>query len=243
MNRQAADGRPAGRPPAGKRRRPPAGKRHKPPAGKRVRPPAAEPQSDRPPDEAQNRPRRPIKKHLAGAAILTALGFALLAVLLWQQGALLAPWRDKTELCDLNSDGSTEQFVLEQRRMTVFADGEEIWTSDKDWNTADFLLTDINNDGMTELLLLVWKRGSYGSSRPFWETEDETGYSQHIFIYRWKEGGLRPLWMSSRLRPEIRKWSLDASGRLQIFTPGGEQTLWGWRSWGLERLDDARTKI
>lgn len=151
--------------------------------------------------------------------------------------AISARWQSRTALYDLNGDGCMEKFVLEQRRMTVFKEDKEIWASDSQWEVEDFLLGDLGKDSAEELLLFVWKRGSYGSVRPFWVDADETSYSQHIFLYRLESGQIDPLWMSSRLVPEVQEWELLSDGRLRLLTQSGEDTLWGWRTWGLERLD------
>jgi len=131
------------------------------------------------------------------------------------------------------------RFVLKNRSLTVQRGGAVLWVTEPGIFAEDFLLGDIDCDGETELLLLLWKRGSFGPSRPFW-VERDCGYSQHIFLYRLKEGELRPFWMSSALRPECREWRMEAPGVLYIRTRQGEDTLWGCRRWGLERLDRER---
>lgn len=174
--------------------------------------------------------------------VLAALCGALAVGLLWQDGAFLARWQQKTEPWDLDGDGRTETLFLERRSFSVLSGGQTLWKTDKDWKVEDYLCGDIDGDGAEELLLLVWKRGSYGPLRPFWVDDDENGYSQHIFIYRWVDEGPQAVWMSSSLRPQVRRWSLG-EGKLSILTRQGEETLWAWRTWGLERIDSARTAI
>ena len=57
------------------------------------------------------------------------------------------------------------------------------WSSPSEYKIQDGFLTDIDRDGVAEMILLVWKRGRFGKHRPFWITSDERSYSQHIFIY------------------------------------------------------------
>ena len=161
----------------------------------------------------------------------------VLSALLWE-GAFLARWHSRSEVWDLDGDGSGETLCLERRTFLLSRGDRELFCTPRSWKVEDYLHGDINGDGEEELLLLVWKRGSYGASKPFWARE-ENGYSQHIFIYRWARGALRPVWMSSALRPRVKSWSLDDQGRLAILTRGGENTLWAWHTFGLERVDSA----
>ncbi|MBC5579996.1 hypothetical protein H8S23_00575 [Anaerofilum sp. BX8] len=167
---------------------------------------------------------------------------ALILGLLWLDGAFLARWQQRTEVFDPDGDGRQETFLLERRSFAVLRDGETLWGTDGDWKVEDYLHGDLDGDGAEELLLLVWKRGSYGPVRPFWVESDGGGYSQHIFIYRWADGLPQPVWMSSALQPQVRQWSLEA-GRLNILTREGETTSWAWRTWGLERVDGGRTEL
>ncbi len=113
---------------------------------------------------------------------------------------------------------------------------------DPSWLIQDVLCFDINGDGNADEILLVWKRGSYGSHRPTWVKRNDSGFSQHIFIYtrdgkRWK-----PIWMSSALHFKAASTEegdeIPGTGRksLIITEPSGETTKWGYLTWGLMRL-------
>ena len=67
---------------------------------------------------------------------------------------------------------------------------------------------DIDRDQQEELVLLIWKHGSYGRHLPVWEKKNDIRLEQHIFIYRLQERNIstdvmRPVWMSSSLGKEI----------------------------------------
>ena len=64
--------------------------------------------------------------------------------------------------------------TLDRGRVTVTAAGET-WQPDPDTRVQDALTADMDRDGEAELLLLTWRQGRYGESRPFWVTEAEDG--------------------------------------------------------------------
>lgn len=173
------------------------------------------------------------KRALLVAALLA--GAALLGWL-WWDGAFLPGhmgWPDAAGAADLDGDGTQETWRVENRRFTV----EGQWQSPRGWKVESALTGDIDRDGRPELLLLVWKRGSYGPLRPFWERGADWRFCQHIFIFRWQDGAPQPLWMSSRLAPEAAAWSLEEPGILHVTTPAGTPTRWAWLTWGLTRID------
>lgn len=175
------------------------------------------------------------------AALLLALA-VLLAVGTCAAGARLGVlWQEKAVPVDLSGDGAAEMLTLARRALTVSdAAGETVWQSEPGWRVQDFFTGDIDGDGAPELLVLLEKRGSYGSVRPFWVERDETGYSQHIFIYRWdrRAEALRSVWMASALPVRVRLFSLEADGvTIRLVTTAGEESLWRWQSFGLARVD------
>ena len=95
-------------------------------------------------------------------------------------GKALLGFESGDQISDLESfdgddvPGSTEQITV---AAGVF------WTSPSEIKVQDGFLTDLDRDGNTEMILLVWKRGRFGKHRPFWITSDERCYSQHVFIY------------------------------------------------------------
>lgn len=139
--------------------------------------------------------------------------------------------------------------ILKKRRFSLYQGaGEEvdagksaarvcIFESRAEWKVSDMLSGDIDGDGRQELLLLVWKRGSYGNHLPFWVERNDEDYSQHIFIYCCEQGELRARWMSSALGIPIRDWSLDERGRLHAVQPDGRESSFQWRGFGLERME------
>lgn len=186
---------------------------------------------------AQNSAKR--RRAFLGAAALLLCAWSLFCGYL-HDGAFLAPWHDAAFSADVDGDGAPERVVVEGRAARVERGNDVLWESDPAWLVESLLCGDIDGDGANDLALLVWKRGSYGPSRPFWAEGDDPLYSQHIFLFRWERGGPKPFWMSSALRPQVAAWSLDADGTLAILTKEGEDTRWRWVTWGLERVDAPR---
>ena len=87
-----------------------------------------------------------------------------------------------------------------------------------------------------ELLLLVWRWGRFGKSRPFWKTGPDWGWSQHIDIYDWTGKNFRPAWMASDIGLDAAAWQFDEQQRLVITERDGRESAWDWISWGLVRI-------
>ena len=180
--------------------------------------------------------RRKIGKWLllSVAAILVLSG---LVWLLWYEGFLIPSWtRWKTydETVDVN--GEEVRIRLSKRKLSLILDDQTLWKSDNRWRVADALFGDLDRDGGDEVVLLVWKQGSYGQYRPFWVEKNDKSWSQHIFIYQWdKESDQRmvPIWMSSRIGMKASSIYLDEDAVLHITEPDGKESLWRWDSWGL----------
>lgn len=163
----------------------------------------------------------------------------------WQETPDTPPdwvtWQEKTEAADLDGDGTAETLTLEGRSFTARRGEALLFETPEEWQTADLLHADIDRDGTEEVLLLVWKQGSYGDYRPFWVEENDSDLSEHIFIYKCDPDRLRPVWMSSALDLPVRDWTADAEGRLHLTAPDGSEQAAAWEGWGLKYLDEAET--
>lgn len=160
---------------------------------------------------------------------------------LWQDGAFLPRWIQWTD-CTF-ADGSGEYGItLSQRKITVTFGGVPVWTSPENVKVQTALSADVDNDGSEELVLLCWKTGRYGRDRPFWVEEDEKEWSQHLFVYNYVQGEIRPQWMSSYLGKDLSgifaHHRSDGACRLLFTDLEGETSCWRWDSWGFT-LEDA----
>ncbi len=167
---------------------------------------------------------------------------------------------------DLDRDGQTESYVLKDMQLSVTQDGQELWRSPADWQVTAFVLADATNDGQNDLLLVVWKAGSFGRDKPFWVKDEDTRLSNHLFVLNLRQGQLKPVWFSSALdRPiqslTVQDFNQDGKNELVVQEePTGEgrtpwtrlrdrvlgypgsaavdtTTYWQWQSWGFYRLD------
>lgn len=115
--------------------------------------------------------------------------------------------------------------------------GAVLWETQADWFVQDMLVKDIDRDGADELILLVWKHGSYGDRMPFWEEKNDKELHQHIFIYKYdpkKENKVRPLWMSSQILYEIESITSGKDSFLDVTDHEGTTRTWIWQDFGLK---------
>lgn len=173
-------------------------------------------------------------RRLVAWLLYAAMMIGLSLTLLWYRGVFLPSGQSRSDALALPGHNLT--LTLQKNRFSVEEKGVQLWQSDTGLHVQDFLTCDLDRDGETELLLLTWRRGNYGPSKPFWVSRNDTGWSQHIFIYNWQNGTPVPQWMSSRLLPEVARWALHDKDQLFIVTPDGTETLWQWGYWGLERI-------
>ena len=137
---------------------------------------------------------------------------------------------DGTETADLTLSGG---------RLRLTGQGFS-YESDSTWYIADCFFYDADFDGADEVVLNMWKPGSYGYYHPFWiEPNDEDIYSQHIFIYDWdteREQRLRKRWLSSGIPIKGKTFFPDEQNALHIIETNGRETVWRWEGWGLKRV-------
>ncbi|WP_166510735.1 CapA family protein [Desulfallas thermosapovorans] len=153
----------------------------------------------------------------------------------------------QSQYFDLDGDGCKEGVYLKNGRITVREASRTIWQSPGDWWVDYFFLGDVNNDGITELNLLVWKEGSFGPHKPFWLEEEDAGVKNHLFIFKLEQGSIKPVWQSSNLDYPNHRASLvdfDNDGEKELLVIEGsytdparrETTLWKWNGWGFSHV-------
>lgn len=162
------------------------------------------------------------------------------------------------------SDASGQyEVVLKRKTVRIIYDNSVIWISSKDIKVQDAMSCDVDGDGTDELVLLCWKIGRFGTSRPFWVDEDEKTWSQHIFVYSYEEEGVRPKWMSSYIGVDVVEISATSRDGMQrgntvsdvavqnagigqsterkqhllLTEPDGRMSSWVWDSWGFTKED------
>ena len=145
----------------------------------------------------------PTTKHPILRWIITG-GIAVISITvvftLWWYGAFLPHWVSWEERefsyegCEVFLKNRTIRVVKTDRKEAgdrhqfVKRDQSElIWKTPADWQVQDVLVMDIDRDEQEELVLLVWKHGSYGRHLPIWEEKNDIRLEQHIFIYRLQE--------------------------------------------------------
>ena len=153
----------------------------------------------------------------------------------------------KNRKFDLDGNGLEEEFKLSNGRMEIWTGDSLLWQSPEEWWVDNFFLGDINNDGIQEASLLVWKEGSFGPYRPFWVEEEDNSVKNHLYIYKLKEGKIKPVWQSSNLdRPNYSGTlvDFDGDGEMELLVVEGsytdfklrKMTLWKWNGWGFSRI-------
>ncbi len=154
---------------------------------------------------------------------------------------------------DLDSDGKEEEYLLEGNRLIVKEAGEFLWQSPSDWKVDSFVLGDADNNGTVDLAVALWKTGSFGTVKPFWEKDEDTSYKNHLFVLKLEGNTFKSLWCSSDLdcpivSLTIRDVNSDGLNELvveegQYRKVAGERyaldpdaplrtTVWQWREWG-----------
>ena len=136
-----------------------------------------------------------------------------------------------------HTDGTESLHLsLHGGKLELYGEGFR-FTADETWLTADCLILDVDRDGTDEILLHVWKPGSFGQYQPFWrEPDNKTLYSEHLFLYDWdaaRPDRLDPKWMSSAMPVCGQEVTADANGVISVLSPDGTTTRWYWEGWGL----------
>ena len=147
---------------------------------------------------------------------------------------------------DLDNDGSGEEYELKNKTLIVSQNKKKIWQTPSSWRVDSFFLADSNNDGRKEINLSVWKKGNFGSSKPFWVKENDQSTKNHFFVFSFDKEKIKAIWQSSNLKKpncEFIFGDVDNDGKQELVVIEGEYgvkyncqgnylAVWQWNGWG-----------
>ena len=174
--------------------------------------------------------RRPLIVLIIIASVAALAG---LLFFLYVKGTFLPKW---ATFSDREFSAYEMDFKLTGRRLKVTLGDETAYDSGRDIIVQDCFLCDVDRDGTDELAVLCWKRGRYGSKRPFFVKNDPQVFSQHLYLYTLIGGKVKPMWMASNTGVDISFAKEDRNGCIKVTGKDGEESLWQWVSWGLARI-------
>lgn len=164
---------------------------------------------------------------------------------------------------DLDGDGTTELYVLTKNVLMVKEGSLKLWTSPENYKVDSFALGDVDNDGKANLVISLWKEGSFGEFEPFWHAEKNTDYKNHLFVYKLQGKKFKNVWCSSDLdRPILSFFIQDIDGdklnelvaeegqykqiskeKYGVDSYGDVHTnVWKWKEWGFYLAESLTTK-
>ena len=182
--------------------------------------------------------KRTLKKIIYSIMAPVCIGAVL--YILWRSGAFLPRWPEWKDERFYDASGQYE-IVLAHRKVKVCWNDGKTWTSPKELVVQQAISCDIDNDRKDELILLGWRVGRYGKSKPFWVEQNERKWSQHIAVYEYDEDKLKPKWVSSYIGVDVVSMAVydeatDTTKRSRnklFFTDReGMVSKWFWDSWG-----------
>lgn len=170
--------------------------------------------------------------------VMALVGIGAVFCIFRNSGALWPDWVAWENRTIWEKTGEYE-ITLKRKTIRILWEDNLIWTSPEGVKVQDVLSCDIDNDGADELLLLCWKKGRYGVHKPFWIEQDEKNWSQHLFVYEYAQGEIRPKWMSSYIGQDVTEMSVREGAppgfHLVLTSPDGGISSWFWDSWGFTK--------
>ncbi|WP_243158122.1 hypothetical protein [Aminipila terrae] len=162
---------------------------------------------------------------------------------------------------DINGNGVTEEYELTNSVLTIREDGKLLWKSPEGYHIDSFALGDVDNDGKDNLVISLWKKGSFGDVQPFWHKGRNKDYKNHLFVYKLEGEILKSVWCSSNLDNPIVSFTIrdaDGDGNMELVVKEGEykkidkdkytydpkgvvrNTVWKWKGWGFYLEDSSK---
>lgn len=147
---------------------------------------------------------------------------------------------------DLNKNSTPEIYTIKNGQLRILENNQPIWQSPQNWWVDSFFIADSDNDGNPNLNIGLWKSGSFGTTKPFWIKNDDSGVKNHFFVFNILSKGVEPVWQSSNLEHpncEFVFADLDNDNAQELIVLEGEYNknfecigkyiaVWKWNEWG-----------
>lgn len=160
-------------------------------------------------------------------------------------------------VADLNEDGTEECLVAVNEGIQITDCMSKIhWESPEEWRVTEAQVGDLNRDGKSDVILLVWRSLRswpvdrflpYGGRIDLFH--DKNGESCQIILFGWSQNEWKELWAGSALaRPisEVHVADLTGDGWLDLIALEkpydttlnfGALTVWEWLGFGFSLID------
>jgi hypothetical protein len=141
--------------------------------------------------------------------------------------------------------------TLQDGVVQVSRGSDLLWSSDPSWDVRRVMAADLDNDGLLEVALVIWKSFSrepdvFYDTFGFLSPWEEGSLRNQLFLYGWRDGAWKPLWCSSPLADpigELAVGDVDADGKNELVVLEGSYTdtpdqaighvaVWRWNGWG-----------
>ena len=142
-------------------------------------------------------------------------------------------WQERVLSAGLDGDGEPEQVTLTRGALKVEGSREDdIYRSPSSWKVQDVIVCDVTHDDTPDIVMLVWRRGNYGSSRPFWDTGIDLRMTEHLYVMGMRGGKVVPVWMGHELGRDVVEVVAHEDGSISLVERDGTQTHWDWEGFG-----------
>lgn len=162
---------------------------------------------------------------------------------------------------DFDENGVFERLEIIRGQAQILTGDQILWQSPQGWNVRQAALSDLNQDGSIEAVLLVW--------RPFkpWPVDkwlpiggriegfhNALGESCHIILIGWANGSFKERWAGSALSEPIRTFeladlnldgfdeliTLDSSYKSSPSSPATALKVWEWNGFGFSLVSERK---
>ncbi len=198
--------------------------------------------------------------------ITVCIAIAAAVALMWYSGLFLpayVTWENK-QLCNGNLElknkkvsfdlGSYYEYLISEGKDICLPENmlsdELLWKGPKNCLVSDVLLADVDKDSDDELIVLCWRIGRYGNTRPFFIKLDPPVWSQHIYVYEISVsknskdiqdagrivGNVRAKWMASDIGLDVKSIRYEGD-TLILVSKEDEESHWKYDYFGFTRMD------